>query len=207
MNPPRPPIRVDVALFPYGQYQGIPVLTLDVESDIVLPPKETIISALVQGQATGTNALWIRKAPWGDPVWEETTFDLITNDWLGQMPFLAVRDIGEALWSPHQVQWIADCTALVDFDGREVAQIESRCDALGFRPQLHEIIVRDIHPTQFNAATLDGLARSMRVEQAWIYLHNDEYWRHQGAIMQAISACSSAWGARPWAAEYIAPVA
>lgn len=203
MTQQRPPIRAGVAMFPYGHYQGVPVITLDIEPQPpgALTSSEAVIGLLVKAQGFGTNALWIRSAPWGDVSWEGVLWDMLAADWLGQMPFLAIRAIGREDWSRHEIQWIADCTQLVNFDGREAAPIERRCDAIGFRPALHEIVVRSVHPTQFNSATLDGLARSMRVEQAWLYLDNDHYWAHEEEIMQTVAACSTSWGARPWVTD------
>lgn len=202
MNQPRHPIRAGVEMFPYGQYQGVPVITLDIHADPAsLPSKDMVFEHLLKAQRTGTNALWIREAPWSQR-WDEIVWEMISSNWLGVMPFLAIRDIGEEVWSNHQVQWIADCTALVDFDAKDVAPIEKRCDAMGFRPSMQEVIVREIHPAQFNSATLDGLARSMRVEQSWLYLENDQYWANQKEIEQAVSSCATAWGARPWVTKH-----
>lgn len=178
--------------FPYGELQGAPALAIKVGSI----EDTDLLSAVVESQIRpGISVLWVRDAPWGDPLWDQSLHRLLSHPKLGHVTVAAVRSVGSERWSNIRIHWVGDVSSLMSSKTTSANVVQALAQIQYF-PPLRELIA--IRPALENVrpTLLDELQQGLDYEGAgYIYAPPDDT-PYMETALHALTRCASPWALR-----------
>jgi len=181
-------VKAEITIFPYGDFEGAPVLALDIGTTIT---PEELIKYVLGGMRTGIQGLWIRDAPWGDHNVDQALMYVMADPRWSTLPVLGVRKVAVEKWLTTEIGWIADCSDLMAAP-ISLTGIRESLLTMAYRPQIAEIVVRNPSRANVKPAVLDALYEDLApAGRGWLYTTGDPI-----EVMPAILGAATPWCVR-----------
>lgn len=183
-------VEFDTVRFPAGEFEGTPVLRINVEDpSIGFPELHSVMSTALR---PGHQALWFDQVPWGAPTWDTTVRNIQATGRFSDMPCLTIVPIAGQRWGGAEILWIADASALLA-DPVEVDDLRAKIQALGYYPELAEIVIRNPARQNLIPGLLDEVHANLRPQGlGWVYCSRAD----AGLAFGAVSRAMTLWGTR-----------
>ena len=185
-------VEVSIDRFPFGEMEGAPALALQAGS----VGDADLLTAVVESNIRpGVSILWIREAPWGEPLWDQSLHRMLSHPKLSHVTVAAVRSIAADRWSNIRIHWVGDVSSLLASKTTSANVVEA-IGQLHYFPPLRELIA--IRPDLANVrpALLDELQQGLDYEGAgYVYAPPGDT-PYMETALHALTRCVSPWALR-----------
>jgi len=179
-------MKVEIASFPVGMAEGLPVLHLDFEGG----PWSTEAAEAHRARHGGARGLW---GVWLDGLetWEAPEIDA----WIDEQPrVVSLRKIGATDWPAAELFTILDVTAAME----HATDIDALADFVAARssstPEIFDVVAELGEGQRAPLSGAFDLIADFAQAQGYIYTPADH--PHRPLVLRAITQCASVWALR-----------
>lgn len=178
-------MQLKYSLFPYASLEGVPTIFVSETTD----GWRTLDLAQLLRQAWRPGFRVIAfgsEAPWGEDGWDQQIHRVMATPELGDLEFVAIRNLGEPKWSMLRMTQILDVSSLLAKPSSP-ALIRTDVLHLPYHPRPTEVIVRNPAKENITPPVLDEIHEQIRPEYGcYLYVDDDDKGDEKDAMMRLV---------------------
>jgi hypothetical protein len=186
-----PTITAEIARMPWGEFEGAPVLAVDISHGV---QAHDLIAKVTAFAHDGIHVLWLRSAPWGETALDQAISHVQNDHRYWKWTFLATRSLDSDMWSMLNLNLVCLVSRLL-IEPVSLDTVAERLRQIRYFPTLREVVAVRPHRRNLTPAILDEIANYTNIGAGWIYAPPDDHEYEQTAL-DATARTGTPWAVR-----------